>query len=388
MIAHSEVTDINRQKFLAELAKLLTFMYEEDRQEALAMYAAMFDEAEDEQALLQALVSPTRQAVVIARAYNAKERKLQVYAQSREEADEGSDADFVRVINQVRSDALSEQLIKPAVDENQFCLFDDLSAESDSLTPPENDTATAEPVEVPEQATETVYEAPAAAEEEQPAEPVSVEEESPADTAPEQENKPSSSEREALPLDETATADDAEEAVNVPGEVLDEVDAFLADFSLPDDVLGLQKEPAAQEEEFIQGELTQVTEVEEEEEKLRFSVPETVRKPKIFLLILYIILAIPITLAGIVLLLIPTLLFLLLAAGTISGGVLIFSASFSGFVVFADMMVVLGTAIIVLALGLLCLWTFIWFIGGAIVGLVRSVIELGETWCYKEVPAE
>ena len=40
-----EVTDINKQKFLAELGKLLTFMYDEDRQDALAMYARMFDAA-------------------------------------------------------------------------------------------------------------------------------------------------------------------------------------------------------------------------------------------------------------------------------------------------------------------------------------------------------
>lgn len=33
-----EVTHINKQKFLAELGKLLTFMYDEDRQTALAMY--------------------------------------------------------------------------------------------------------------------------------------------------------------------------------------------------------------------------------------------------------------------------------------------------------------------------------------------------------------
>ena len=57
------MTDINKQKFLAELGKLLTFMYEEDRQSALAMYAKLFDNARDEQSLLQFLVSPTRQAV-------------------------------------------------------------------------------------------------------------------------------------------------------------------------------------------------------------------------------------------------------------------------------------------------------------------------------------
>ena len=64
---------INRQKFLAELAKLLTFMYEEDRQLALRIYERMFDAVADENALIQGLVSPTRQAVVIARTYDAKD---------------------------------------------------------------------------------------------------------------------------------------------------------------------------------------------------------------------------------------------------------------------------------------------------------------------------
>ena len=43
-------------------------------------------------------------------------------------------------------------------------------------------------------------------------------------------------------------------------------------------------------------------------------------------------------------------------------------------------------ALLLLAFGLLFLWLFIWFIGGAIVGLVRGVIELGQSWCFKEVP--
>ena len=94
---------INRQKFLAELAKLLTFMYEEDRRYALEMYERMFDIAEDnEQWLLQNLMSPTRQAVIIARSYDAKERKLSVAAEWREdeEEDPGSETPpFVLAIN-------------------------------------------------------------------------------------------------------------------------------------------------------------------------------------------------------------------------------------------------------------------------------------------------
>ena len=98
---------INKQKFLAELSRLLTFMYEEDRQEAIALYSAMFDEAEDEEKLIQLLMSPTRQAVIVARAYNQKDRKLQVTSQSREEAGAGEEGtpDFAAAIEKVREDA-------------------------------------------------------------------------------------------------------------------------------------------------------------------------------------------------------------------------------------------------------------------------------------------
>ena len=51
----------------------------------------------------------------------------------------------------------------------------------------------------------------------------------------------------------------------------------------------------------------------------------------------------------------------------------------------ADILLVLGCALVVLALGLLLAWTFIWFIGGAIPGLIRGVSALRRKWCYKEV---
>ena len=123
----SEVTDINKQKFLAELGKLLTFMYDEDRQDALGMYARMFDAAPDEQALIQFLVSPTRQAVVIARAYNARERKLQVNTTARDgryDEEEGT-PDYVRAISALEDEALSRKIIMPEVPEDQFTLFAD-----------------------------------------------------------------------------------------------------------------------------------------------------------------------------------------------------------------------------------------------------------------------
>ena len=112
---------INRQKFLAELAKLLTFMYEEDRRYALEMYERMFDIAEDnEQWLLQNLMSPTRQAVIIARSYDAKERKLSVEAEWREdeEEDPGSETPpFVLAINKIFDDLFPDgEELEEAID--------------------------------------------------------------------------------------------------------------------------------------------------------------------------------------------------------------------------------------------------------------------------------
>ena len=45
----------------------------------------------------------------------------------------------------------------------------------------------------------------------------------------------------------------------------------------------------------------------------------------------------------------------------------------------------LGTALVVLALGLLFLWLFVWLIFGGMGGLIRGVVNLGRKWCYREV---
>lgn len=358
-VSSSEVTDINRQRFLAELAQLLTFMYEEDRQDALLVYSGMFDEAEDEQALLQALVSPIRQAVLVARAYNATERKLQTRSQSRSEVgaerDDSVAPDYLQAIFAIRAEAMSKQTARAQAvqaDENQFSLFDQASQEQAAEAA---ELAVREPVPAEEAAAEEVPD-----EAEAPAEP--------------------------LPTD--------------PEE---RVDAFLADFSLPEDEAAPAEEPAPEAEdapaeaEAPAGDKTPSAAPAEDEEDERYVVvvdnsgkpqPErTVRKPRVLLLILYILLAVPVTLAGIALLLLPTIVCLGAAALLISVGVMAVSSVFGGFAVLADLLVVLGASLILLALGLLFLWLFIWFIGGAIVGLIRGVCALGRKWCYKEVPA-
>ena len=118
---------INRQKFLAELAKLLTFMYEEDRRYALDMYERMFDIAEEnEQWLIQNLMSPTRQAVIIARSYDAKERKLSVSAEWKEEEEDqnGETPPFVLAINKIFDDLFPDDEESEEPDSNQVSFFD------------------------------------------------------------------------------------------------------------------------------------------------------------------------------------------------------------------------------------------------------------------------
>lgn len=348
-------------------------MYEEDRQTALAMYSQLFDEVDDEQGLLQLLVSPTRQAVVIARSYNAKERKLQVHAQSREEsetADYGTAPEFIGVIDGILEEALSRQAPKTAeVSADQFSMFED-----DFFAPtPEAPSAEAE-VQPEAPAAEAAVEAPAEA--------------SPAEAA-------------------ETEAEAAEAEAPAPAAPVDEVDAFIADFSIPADQqefapeAGEQTAPAeaaepaaeaAEAAESAEGDSAPIEieeeDVEEYDDGYYDEDYEPVRKPRVFLLILYILLAVPVGLLGILLLIVPTLLFLVLAGLIITGGIMAVTSAFgSGIAVFADIMVIIGMAFILLALGLLALWIAVWLVGGAMVGLVRGLIHLGGKWCYKEVEA-
>lgn len=351
-------------------------MYEEDRQTALAMYNQLFDEVDDEQGLLQLLVSPTRQAVVIARSYNAKERKLQVHAQSREEsetADYGTAPEFIGVIDGILEEALSRQAPKTAeVSADQFSMFED-----DFFAPtPEAPSAEAE-VQPEAPAAEAAVEAPAEA--------------SPAEAAE----------------TEAEAAEAAEAEAPDPAAPVDEVDAFIADFSIPADQQEFAPEAeeqtapaeaaepaaeAAEAAESAEGDSAPIEieeeDVEEYDDGYYDEDYEPVRKPRVFLLILYILLAVPVGLLGILLLIVPTLLFLVLAGLIIAGGVMAVTSAFgSGIAVFADIMVIIGMAFILLALGLLALWIAVWLVGGAMVGLVRGLIHLGGKWCYKEVEA-
>ena len=378
----SEVTSINKQKFLAELGKLLTFMYEEDRQRAMGLYSRMFEEAGDEQALIQALISPTRQAVVVARAYNSNLGRLSLNAETKaapEDRDENGVPDYVQAIEKVREQAWAAIGVPAAAEEAEEAPAETEEAEEAPAEVEEVEEAPAE-VEEAEEApaeAEEAEEAPAAAEEAEEA-PAAAEEaeEAPAETEEVEEAPAETEEVEEAP----AEAEEVEEAPAEAEEVEEAPAAAEPDKSAHE---GIEFFTLPEE-----GKETPQSDTLLDENTFNID-SDALRKPrrkaKPFALILYILLAIPLTICAIAVLLVPAILFLALSVAAIICGVVLVSTAFKGFPVFADIMVVLGVSLVLFALGLLFLWTSIWFIGGAIVGVVHGVAVLCEKWCYKEV---
>ena len=530
MPGSSGVNAINRQKFLAELAKLLTFMYEEDRRYALEMYERMFDIAEDnEQWLLQNLMSPTRQAVIIARSYNAKERKLSVSAEWKEkEEDQGEETPpFVLAINKIFDDLFPDEENLEETDSSQDALGDRNGIEKketkrsrmpkaavllDQTQEFESVTASA--------AEEMAQEAGLGAESQEDdwtdrstfdaqdeieaepdprvqivdrkefydfteEEPVPGSEAKSVETASDSEtviqNGAETSERESMPqrgtgtsveeqLEETPqppeqqkkrrsieellgfrkgkkrsegseqTTAEPEEAVKQATEVQHDpvgltekmetesagsADADASSRSLPEqkelakssikavpleatDVLPeeetapIKVEPekpayisSLEENETRKKDKKEVFELPEEEPVIRKPEPKRreeeavpARKvPNVPAMILFFIVAIPSVPVMLLLLAILVALSVSLSFGVIALGSILVISAFSGFAVLADILLLLGAAIIALALGLLFLWLAIWLIAEGMVGLIRSVKELYREWCFKEVPA-
>ena len=431
----AEVNKINRQKFLTELAKLLSFMYEEDRQRALSMYERMFDITEDEQALIQHLMSPTRQAVIIARAYDAKERKLSVASQSRGDLGEPMDDEvpnFVLAINRVFDDLFPDAELSPEDDQVTFfdlgvtetdefsevrpkvpagaVLLSDtqkfrvdspdlLSDADDNPNPGDEFFASEEEIPAPDTPDDAAG-APAGFS----ADDASIDElisswgsnpDAEAPFAVSASEVFADASEEALAEDALMVEEAAEEgfdadvaAASMPEET-DSIqampdfsaDEFPADEDLPPEEDSAQSVPDADAEaqEPVVGNADAAGRMSSSPVKRTLSVPK---------LILFLVIAIPVTLVLLALLLVPVLLFFGIAVGLIALGATLAVSAFSGFSVLADLLLLLGAALISFAVGLLFLWLAIWVVVSGMIGLVRSVRRLGGRMCTKEVSAQ
>lgn len=349
---------MDKKKFLNELGKLLTFMFDEDRRTALAMYEDLFREADDEDALLQLLSSPTRQAVTIARAYDAKERQLAM--ESRTGRHSADSPDFIRVIEDIRETAIQRGIVGFHPSADQFSLFDE---------EPEGDTLFT---------AEEIHQEPAPAAE--PEDPFAL------DDFPD-ELKDFIAATVSMDDDAFRTPDPEKPARAAaieeltPEEKADQqLDLFTLEEDLPAEkpVAKPRKEASPAEEEIPHRKAASHS---------RFDpAPEAPvkRKCSIPMLILYLLISVPITAFLILLLLIPTLLCLAASVATGVVAVQAIASAFVGFAVFADIMVVLGGGLMTLALALLFLWLFIWLVNSVIAGLIQSAIRLGNRLCYRE----
>ena len=380
----SEVTHINRQKYMAEISKLLAFMFKEDKEDILAQYNKMLDETDDEQALLESFGSPTKLAITISRTYKRSERKLAVEADSKEEKPAATEhiivtpvkkekekppvvdtgLSYADIIEEIRREKAAEEGV-----EYKPMFFDE----------PEQPTAEETPVEeIPE--VEPVEETPEeSSEEEQAAEP-SPDEEEPAPEEAEAEDSAAGTE------EPEASSNEVEEAPENESTVVEETQGEKAEAEPEETPVEEAADEAEQPEEPAEEPTAEAELVFEEIESVEIP-EETVRyKTNAALLILYLIFAIPIGLVLLALALAVTLALLGLGVLVIVIGARFIAFAFAKLVIFADVMLCAGAALIALAVALIILWLGILMLVRGIKGVVGGVVSLGRKFCVKEVP--
>ena len=301
------MNEINKKQFLAELGRLLTFMSEEDRKTALGIYGDMFDDAPDEQALTGFLISPTRQAVYMARAYNKKPESafdpMKEYGEEPEEPEDERPG-YIKALDHARAEAEKDGIVSPY-----------------SFAEPESE----EPLEETEP------------EELQEADDFLLSK----DTESEETEKPEESEG---PVKNIETVEDEENDDDGP----------------------------------IENGKTEIKQVPK---------GKTVKKRPL-LLILFLLIFIPLGLLGIICLIGLAAVALACGAAACALGIFGVRAALTGFPIVADIIIILGAALIALALGLLFFWIFIWLLFSVIPGLIKEIAGLGKRWYLKEVDAE
>lgn len=347
------MTVIDRQKYVAELGKLLSGMAPQDREAVLRGVNARFDEEGDDAAVIASLGSPTFAAVSVLRGYTPPE--------------EGA---------------------------------------SDSVPMPEPRRARPEPKPVEPEPIEPEPEEPEAPEEAEPEEPeaesAEADEPSPVEPVPEAEStEPAEPEEPEAPPAEPETEPEPEpEQPEIPAEPAEpEAAEEPAEAEAPEDAVGPAEEPdepdqpeepwteaEGPEEPAGTGEAEEPEEAEENPDLPPFwgGPPELPKPPKakVGLLILYIILGVAVGLP-------LTVLFACVALGIFGcGGALIAAAAllvsfcFLGMGVVADILLLAGAALVLAALGLLLLFFAVWFFIRCVVGFVNLILRKGREWCY------
>lgn len=381
---------MNRQRYMAELSKLLTFMFKEDKEDILAHYNKMLDEAEDEQALLESFGSPTRLAVTISRSYKRTERKLAVEADSKaDKPDEGEtsvEPEHIFVKPVKKETAAEKTPAAPAPGLSYADIIEEIrreKAEEEGVeyTPmffnePEKTPEEPEAEEKTEETEKAPEELEAEGSEEADIEVEIVE-------TPAEESEP----EEAEPEEEAPEADgEAEDAAEEEAEDTAEEKAEEPEAEEPQDTEETVKTEDTEEGESAQerAELDAVT-VFDQLDKMQPPVETVQYKTNAGLLILYLIFAIPIGLALFFAAVIAALSLLAAGAVLIGLGIKTVGFAFSTFAIFADSILCAGAALVALAVALMLIWLAILILLRGLGGLIAGIKALGVRICVREV---
>lgn len=114
---------------------------------------------------------------------------------------------------------------------------------------------------------------------------------------------------------------------------------------------------------------------------------EPAYKTNVFLAVLYTLGAIVIGVPVLAVLLVLDLAALAIGVACGAGGVGLIATAFIGLPMVADMLILLGGGAAVIAIALVVIWLAIWLFIRMVIGWVRLLVRLGKRWCRKEIAA-
>ena len=375
------MTHINRQKFLTELSKFLTFLNEEEREKVLEKFESIFDRSANEDEMLASMDSPLKLTVEMSRAYTKGGLEEVLGMCDDLVSGQWIPDDLSETIREQVFNAIDEQTFSsidivtggpeapatenPLEDDGLVAIFEqDMEQEKGSddgeETSEEYSLESETPAEEPEEA---------AADEEE------VQEETPEDTADQPEEVPAEEPSEESSEEPEAVAEDVPEEAGEIEEIVE-----VEDIETPEEAPSELAEEVRKDAEIIREELE---DLEPEDYPM---TEETYYKARWWALIPYAIVAIPLGLIGVVICAAVTLAILAVAAALVAACVLGASLALqNGMDVLADIILVAGAALIAAGLALLVIWLAVWFASNTIGGIVGGLYRLGRKWCYKEV---
>lgn len=128
-------------------------------------------------------------------------------------------------------------------------------------------------------------------------------------------------------------------------------------------------------------------EYDEEYDEEYYDDYEPEYKTNVFLAILYTLGAIIIGVPVFAVLLVLDLAVLAIGAACGAAGVSLIMTAFIGLPVVADMLILLGGGAAVIAIALVVIWLAVWLFIRMVIGWVRLLVRLGHRWCRKEIAA-